>query len=146
VKLSQALARQGDVGVPSWYPAAPGFGRKRADVIERRSKPGEWLLDHEGAYTYLYVPNRIEGDRQGREQYAGIRKDAVHVAGRICLVDALGPFGNPTSDSARTMVTTAAMLVVFAPHDRVHRLSGGIEMVNALLTSAQLTTFHHALM
>ena len=34
--------------------------------------------------------------------------------------DALGPFGNPTSDSARTMVTTAttqALLVVFAPVD-----------------------------
>ena len=33
---------------------------------------------------------------------------------------ALGPFGNPTSDSARTMVTTAttqALLVVFAPHE-----------------------------
>lgn len=58
--------------------------------------------------------------RRGRagEAYPGIRKDAVHLDGRPALVDASGPFGNPTSDSARTMVTTgtrAAMYVIFAP-------------------------------
>jgi DNA/RNA-binding domain of Phe-tRNA-synthetase-like protein len=72
----------------------------------------------------LYDLAHIEGDtidlRIGREgeSYPGIRKDEVHVAGRICLADARGPFGNPTSDSARTMVTTAttrALVVVFAP-------------------------------
>jgi DNA/RNA-binding domain of Phe-tRNA-synthetase-like protein len=34
------------------------------------------------------------------------------------LVDARGPFGNPTSDSARTMITTAcsrALVIVYAP-------------------------------
>jgi DNA/RNA-binding domain of Phe-tRNA-synthetase-like protein len=73
----------------------------------------------------LYDAARIDGDvrlRLGREgeSYPGIRKDEVHVEGRIALVDRLGPFGNPTSDSARTMVTTAttrAMLVVFAPRE-----------------------------
>jgi DNA/RNA-binding domain of Phe-tRNA-synthetase-like protein len=73
----------------------------------------------------LYDLAHVEGDaiemRLGRdgESYAGIRKDAVHVAGRICLADSRGPFGNPTSDSARTMVTrgtTRALVVVFAPH------------------------------
>jgi DNA/RNA-binding domain of Phe-tRNA-synthetase-like protein len=42
----------------------------------------------------------------------------VHVSGRICLADARGAFGNPTSDSARTMVTTATtrgLVIVFAP-------------------------------
>jgi DNA/RNA-binding domain of Phe-tRNA-synthetase-like protein len=71
----------------------------------------------------LYDAANVDGDvtlRVGREgeEYAGIRKDIVHVAGRMALVDAHGPFGNPTSDSARTMVTphtTAAMVVVFAP-------------------------------
>jgi DNA/RNA-binding domain of Phe-tRNA-synthetase-like protein len=71
----------------------------------------------------LYDTSRIEGDVTLRlglpgEQYAGIRKDDVHVAGRITLADRVGPFGNPTSDSARAMVTTStttAMLVVFAP-------------------------------
>lgn len=71
----------------------------------------------------LYDAALIQGDvvlRLGREgeSYAGIRKDDVNVGGRIALYDSVGPFGNPTSDSARTMVTTAttqALLVVFAP-------------------------------
>jgi DNA/RNA-binding domain of Phe-tRNA-synthetase-like protein len=71
----------------------------------------------------LYDADRIEGDvelRLGRdgESYPGIRKDDVHVDGRIAIADIRGPFGNPTSDSARTMVTTATqrgLLVVFAP-------------------------------
>ena len=52
------------------------------------------------------------------EEYEGIRKGAVHVAGRMTLADDTGPFGNPTSDSARTMVTpatTRALVVIFAP-------------------------------
>jgi DNA/RNA-binding domain of Phe-tRNA-synthetase-like protein len=58
--------------------------------------------------------------RVGRdgERYEGIRKDVVHVAGRLTLADARGPFGNPTSDSARTMVTTATtrlLFVIFVP-------------------------------
>ena len=58
--------------------------------------------------------------RRGREgeEYAGIRKDTVHVAGRLTLADDIGPFGNPTSDSARTRVTTSTrdvLVVVFAP-------------------------------
>jgi len=71
----------------------------------------------------LYDAGRIHGDvtlRLGRdgEAYAGIRKDTVHLAGRLTLADAEGPFGNPTSDSARTMVTTAttsALVVIYAP-------------------------------
>jgi DNA/RNA-binding domain of Phe-tRNA-synthetase-like protein len=73
----------------------------------------------------LYDAAHIDGDVMLRigadgESYPGIRKDDVHVGGRIALVDAAGPFGNPTSDSARTMVTpatTRALLVVFAPRD-----------------------------
>ena len=81
----------------------------------------------------LYDLAHVEGDaiemRLGRdgESYAGIRKDDVHVAGRICLADARGPFGNPTSDSMRTMVTTktrSALVVVFAPRScNVDRLA-----------------------
>jgi DNA/RNA-binding domain of Phe-tRNA-synthetase-like protein len=73
----------------------------------------------------LYDAAHIDGDvvlRLGApgESYPGIRKDDVHVGGRITLADRLGPFGNPTSDSARTMVTTAttsALVVVFAPFE-----------------------------
>ena len=71
----------------------------------------------------LYDADRIEGEVELRiglegESYPGIRKDDVNVGGRITLADARGPFGNPTSDSARTMVTPSthqALLVVFAP-------------------------------
>ncbi|MBM3779370.1 MAG: hypothetical protein FJW23_14230 [Acidimicrobiia bacterium] len=72
----------------------------------------------------LYDAARLTGDRLelrlGRdgESYGGIRKDEVHVAGRMTLADGAGPFGNPTSDSARTMVTTdttRVLVVVFAP-------------------------------
>ena len=54
------------------------------------------------------------------ESYPGIRKDDVHVGGRIALADDEGAFGNPSSDSARTMVTTTttrALAVVFAPRE-----------------------------
>lgn len=72
----------------------------------------------------VYDAGRIVGQtvtiRLGAEgeAYPGIRKDEVHVGGRIVVADTTGPFGNPTSDSARTMITVAttrALLVVFAP-------------------------------
>lgn len=71
----------------------------------------------------LYDAAKISGAitmRRGLEgeKYAGIRKDDVNVGGRITVVDDGGPFGNPTSDSARTMVTPAAtqlLVVIYAP-------------------------------
>ena len=92
--------------------------------------------------------------RLGRdgEQYAGIRKDVVHVGGRLTLADAQGPFGNPSSDSARTMVVpgaTRVLVVVFAPAAvrqdrlrqvvettavRIERFSGGRQTFAAVLT------------
>ena len=71
----------------------------------------------------LYDADRIDGDVVFRlggqgEDYPGIRKDVVHVGGRLTLADRLGPFGNPSSDSLRTMVTpetTRVMAVIFAP-------------------------------
>jgi DNA/RNA-binding domain of Phe-tRNA-synthetase-like protein len=71
----------------------------------------------------VYDLDSVQGDvtlRLGREgeEYAGIRKDAVHVSGRLTLADDAGPFGNPTSDSARTRVTTGttrALIVIFCP-------------------------------
>jgi DNA/RNA-binding domain of Phe-tRNA-synthetase-like protein len=71
----------------------------------------------------VYDAAHLSGDVELRlgeagEEYPGIRKDAVHVGGRLTLADALGPFGNPSADSARTMVTqatTAALVVIYAP-------------------------------
>jgi DNA/RNA-binding domain of Phe-tRNA-synthetase-like protein len=71
----------------------------------------------------LYDAAKISGAvtmRLGREgeSYPGIRKDDVNVGGRITVADDAGAFGNPTSDSARTMVTPAAtelLIVIYAP-------------------------------
>ena len=71
----------------------------------------------------LYDASKISGDVTMRigvdgEKYAGIRKDDVNVGGRITVADSQGPFGNPTSDSARTMVTPATtelLVVIYAP-------------------------------
>jgi DNA/RNA-binding domain of Phe-tRNA-synthetase-like protein len=67
----------------------------------------------------VYDRDRLAGDavmlRLGAEGegYDGIRKDRVNVAGRLTLSDAQGPFGNPTSDSLRTSVSTATRRVLF---------------------------------
>jgi DNA/RNA-binding domain of Phe-tRNA-synthetase-like protein len=91
----------------------------------------------------LYDAAHIDGDvelRIGREgeSYPGIRKDDVHVGGRITLADATGPFGNPTSDSARTMVTTATargLLVVFAPREvDARRLATALDRTSSRMT------------
>lgn len=73
----------------------------------------------------LYDAAQVRGAvilRRGEpgESYPGIRKDAVNVAGRPVLVDEVGPFGNPTSDSLRTSVTegtSSLFMVIFAPAD-----------------------------
>jgi DNA/RNA-binding domain of Phe-tRNA-synthetase-like protein len=93
----------------------------------------------------LYDADRIQGAitlRLGRtgESYAGIRKDSVHVEGRLTLVDDAGPFGNPTSDSARTMVTpasTRALVVIYAPAP----LSAGLLDRAVSLTTARIREF-----
>jgi len=72
-----------------------------------------------GLYDLALVEGRLEV-RLGLdgESYAGIGKEEVRVGGRICVADALGPCGNPSSDSARTMITTAtdrAAWIFFLP-------------------------------
>jgi len=71
----------------------------------------------------LYDASKISGAVAMRigaegEKYPGIRKDEVNVGGRITVADDIGAFGNPTSDSARTMVTPATtdlLVIVYAP-------------------------------
>ena len=96
----------------------------------------------------LYDLDQIRGNvelRIGRdgEEYAGIRKDAVHVAGRLTLSDDHGPFGNPTSDSARTMVTTAttrALVVIFCPAPvGQDELSRALELTRSRIPGARFS-------
>ena len=116
----------------------PTKRRPSSEALLRRVRKGEGLprinsmvdvcnwcsLEFQLPYG-LYDAAHIEGDIMLRigaegEFYQGIRKDDVHVAGRITLADGRGPFGNPTSDSARTMVTTATtsvLVVVFTPRE-----------------------------
>lgn len=74
------------------------------------------------------------------EAYEGIRKAQVNVEGRPVLVDAQGPFGNPTSDSARTMITTQtrhALVTVYAPAGYgLGRLEKVLDGTEATLTRA----------
>jgi len=104
----------------------------------------------------VYDRDRLAGEalalRLGTEGegYDGIRKDRVNVAGRLTLVDADGPFGNPTSDSLRTSVsaaTTRVLFVLFVPAstpaadyaravaltaERVTAFAGGVETARLL--------------
>ena len=136
----------------------PTKNRPSSEALLRRVRKGDTLprinsmvdvcnwcsLEFQLPYG-LYDASKIDGDVELRlgaegESYAGIRKDDVHVSGRITLADRLGPFGNPTSDSSRTMVTTGttrALLVVFAPRDVDERRL--TQVLDA--TSARMTEF-----
>jgi len=72
----------------------------------------------------LYDLEKARGDeltiRLGAEGegYSGIGKEHVNVGGRLCVADAEGPCGNPSADSARTMITTGterAAWIYFLP-------------------------------
>ena len=72
-----------------------------------------------GLYDFAKVSGPVTMRRGAEgEKYAGIRKDDVNVGGRITVADDIGAFGNPTSDSARTMVTSSAtelLVAIYAP-------------------------------
>jgi DNA/RNA-binding domain of Phe-tRNA-synthetase-like protein len=111
--------------------------RPSSEALLRRIKKGESLprinslVDVANALSVqlqvpvgLYDLGKVVGDelviRVGREgeSYEGIGKEKVNVAGRICVADAQGPCGNPSADSARTMITTAtesAAWIYFLP-------------------------------
>ncbi|HVS49340.1 MAG TPA: phenylalanine--tRNA ligase beta subunit-related protein [Candidatus Dormibacteraeota bacterium] len=111
--------------------------RPSSEALMRRLKKGEplprvnSLVDVANALSVqlqvpvgLYDLDKVKGDelviRLGAEGegYTGIRKEHVNVAGRICVADAEGPCGNPSADSARTMITTdteRAAWVYFLP-------------------------------
>ena len=91
----------------------------------------------------IYDATRIEQPvvlRKGLsgETYEGIRKGPVNVEGKPVLVDARGPFGNPTSDSARTAITLetrTALVVVYAPARASDaRLDEVLALTEAMLT------------
>lgn len=82
-------------------------------------------LEHQfplGLYDRAHLQGGVFA-RVGREGegYDGIRKARVNLSARPLLADDAGPFGAPTSDSARTQVTDRTndlLLVVFGPSER----------------------------
>ena len=115
----------------------PTRTRPSSEALLRRLKRGEplprinSLVDIANALSVqlqvpvgLYDLGRTRGTelvvRLGHEGegYSGIGKEKVNVAGRICVADAEGPCGNPSADSARTMITTeteSAAWIYFLP-------------------------------
>jgi len=110
--------------------------RPSSEALLRRMKKGEplprvnSLVDVANVVSLrlqvpvgLYDLDRVQGQlklRLGRpaESYAGIGKDTINVAGRLCVADDLGACGNPSADSARTMITTGtdqAAWIFFLP-------------------------------
>jgi DNA/RNA-binding domain of Phe-tRNA-synthetase-like protein len=98
--------------------------RPSSEALLRRLKKGEplprinSLVDIANALSIqlqvpvgLYDLAKVRGEelvvRLGAEGegYTGIGKEHVNLAGRICVADAEGPCGNPSADSARTMIT-----------------------------------------
>jgi DNA/RNA-binding domain of Phe-tRNA-synthetase-like protein len=132
VKRATQAGRNGDVGDPAPARALyrrfgidPTRVRPSSEALLRRLKKGEplprinSLVDVANSMSVqlqvpvgLYDLGKVQGDelvvRLGAEgeSYTGIGKERVNVAGRICVADVDGPIGNPTSDSARTMITT----------------------------------------
>jgi DNA/RNA-binding domain of Phe-tRNA-synthetase-like protein len=132
VKRTLQAARSGDTGpldraraLYRRFGVDPTRVRPSSEALLRRLKKGEplprinSLVDVANAMSVqlqvpvgLYDLDKVKGDelvlRLGAEgeTYVGIGKERVNVAGRICLADAEGPIGNPSADSARTMITT----------------------------------------
>ena len=132
VKRATQAVRSGEVGsvgrareLYRRFGLDPTKVRPSSEALLRRIKKGESmprinsLVDVANAMSVqlqvpvgLYDLGKVKGEelviRLGAagESYEGIGKERVNVAGRICVADADGPIGNPSADSARTMITT----------------------------------------
>jgi DNA/RNA-binding domain of Phe-tRNA-synthetase-like protein len=144
VKRAEQAVKTGEVGpvdrareLYRRFGIDPTKVRPSSEALLRRLKKGEplprinSLVDVANAMSVqlqvpvgLYDLDSVKGDelvvRLGSdgESYGGIGKERVNVAGRICIADAEGPIGNPSADSARTMITTetqSAAWVYFLP-------------------------------
>lgn len=144
VKRAVQAARSGDVGpierareLYRRFGTDPTRMRPSSEALLRRLKKGDGLprinslVDVANAMSVqlqvpvgLYDLGKVKGDelviRLGREgeTYEGIGKEKVNVGSRLCVADADGACGNPSADSARTMITTStesAAWIYFLP-------------------------------
>lgn len=144
VARAMQAVRSGSVGPASRarelyrrFGTDPTRVRPSSEALFRRMRKGESLprvnslVDVANAMSVqlqvpvgLYDLDKVKGEelvlRLGKEgeAYAGIGKERVNLAGRICVADEGGPCGNPSADSERTMITTAterAAWIYFLP-------------------------------
>ena len=144
IKRAEQAVRTGELGpidrarqLYRKFGVDPTRTRPSSEALLRRMKKGEpfprvnSLVDVANAMSVqlqvpvgLYDMEKAVGDElvvrlgQEGEGYEGIGKERVNVEGRICVADARGACGNPSSDSARTMITTAterAAWIYFLP-------------------------------
>jgi DNA/RNA-binding domain of Phe-tRNA-synthetase-like protein len=144
IKRAEQAARSGDFGpidparrLYRKFGMDPTRIRPSSEALLRRLKKGESLprinslVDIANALSVqlqvpvgLYDLEKTKGTelviRLGKdgEGYTGIGKEHVNVAGRICVADGEGACGNPSADSARTMITTdteTAAWIYFLP-------------------------------
>ena len=87
-----------------------------------------------------YDLGHIRGDivfRAGRdgESYKGIGRDMINVSELPVYADELGPFGSPTSDSERAMVTldTVSLLMVITSFAGAGSLAQNMDYASSLL-------------
>ena len=139
----ETAARDGQVGDPAparalyrRFGVDPTRHRPSSEALLRRVRKGDGLprlnslVDVANLLSLrlqvpvgLYDLDRVQGGLTLRlggpgEGYAGIGKEHVNVEGRICVADEAGACGNPSSDSARTMITTStgrALWLFFLP-------------------------------
>lgn len=134
----------------------PGRCRVSSEALCRRIRQGKELYHinsvvdannlislETGFSLGSYDADRLEGDlllRLGKagEAYAGIGKEDIDLHRLPVLADALGPFGSPSSDSRRAMITRATQRVLTV----IYGFSGP-ENLQAALTLARerLTAF-----
>jgi DNA/RNA-binding domain of Phe-tRNA-synthetase-like protein len=144
IKRTMQAVRSGDVGsidrareLYRRFGIDPTRVRPSSEALLRRMKKGEplprinSLVDVANALSVqlqvpvgLYDLGKVKGEelviRLGAEgeTYEGIGKERVNVGGRICVADAEGPIGNPSADSARSMITIdteSAAWIYFLP-------------------------------
>ena len=85
------------------------------------------------------------------EEYPGIRKGPVHLNGRLGLFDDEGPFGSPTSDSARTSVgdqtqNLLAVVMATAEYSSVDMSHNTDTLADALAKYGQGRVTHTAIL
>lgn len=137
-EISQIPAIQDTRAAYHAFGKNPSKYRNAAEAMRRRISQGKGLyqinnvIDLQNLMSITsgysigsYDCAKLSGDvylalAQENEQYEGIGKDAIHITSLPVLYDALGPFGNPTSDSQRAMIctdTTEILTVIYCFSD-----------------------------